>query len=103
MICHKITIFIDESGTLPDINDKVIVVAAVGTENPEIINHIFKIVKNKEKPRKQTGEIKFYTSGNKTKKIFFENMNKSDFKIFILEVEKSGSIIHDTPNHFALL
>lgn len=44
----KFTIFIDESGTLPDIKDKVIVIAAVGTSTPIIIDNIFKTLQKKE-------------------------------------------------------
>lgn len=36
----KTTIFIDESGTLPDVKDKVIVVAAVGTITPMLVEKI---------------------------------------------------------------
>ena len=99
----KFTIFIDESGTLPDIKDKVIVIAAVGTNNPAMIDNIFKTLQKKEKLRKQTGELKFYTAGDKTKHLFFENFMKEDFEIFVLEVEKMGRKIPDTPEHFAFL
>lgn len=99
----KFTIFIDESGTLPDIKDKVIVVAAVGTNTPEVIDKIFKSLQKKGKLRKQTGELKFYTAGEKTKQLFFEKIAKESIDIFVLEVEKMGRKIPDTPEHFALL
>jgi len=99
----RFSIYIDESGTLSDTKDKVIVVAAVGTNSPEKIDEIFKKLARKEKLKKQIGELKFYTAGNKTKQIFFENIIKSDFDIFILEVEKMGRKIPDTPEHFAFL
>lgn len=99
----KFTIFIDESGTLPDIKDKVIVIAAVGTSTPIIIDNIFKTLQKKGKLRKQTGELKFYTAGDKTKQLFFEKIVQEDFNIFILEVEKMGRKITDTPEHFAFL
>lgn len=99
----KITIFIDESGTLPDIKDKVIVVAAVGTYLPETIDKVFKDLKKKGKLKGKTGELKFYTAGEKTKELFFKNISKEDFKIFVLVVEKMGRKIPDTPNHFALI
>lgn len=99
----KFTIFIDESGTLSDIKDKVIVVAAVGTNNPTLIDNIFKKISKKEKINKHINELKFYTAGDKTKKLFFENVIKNEFDIFILEVEKMGRKIPDTPEHFAFL
>ena len=43
----KVTIYIDESGTLPDPNDKLVVVAAVGTPSPERIDIILKQAKKK--------------------------------------------------------
>jgi len=42
MVAKKITVFIDEAGTLPDFKDKVIIVAAVATELP---NQLVKINK----------------------------------------------------------
>ncbi|MBI2597493.1 DUF3800 domain-containing protein [Candidatus Daviesbacteria bacterium] len=99
----KFTIFIDESGTLPDVKDKVIVIAAVSTNTPVVIDQLFKTLKKKGDIRKQTGELKFYTAGDKTKQLFFEKITKEDFEIFILEVEKMGRKIPDTPEHFALL
>ena len=67
------TIFIDESGTLPDIKDRVIVIAAVGTNTPIVIDDIFKTLQKKEKLRKKTGELKFYTAGDKTKQFFLKS------------------------------
>lgn len=43
----KITVYIDESGTLPDPADTVVVVAAVGTESVVKIDEIFKRVKKR--------------------------------------------------------
>jgi len=65
----KVTIYIDESGTLPDPNDKLVVVAAVGTPSPERIDIILKQAKKKTSLKKSTGELKFYTAGDKTKKL----------------------------------
>lgn len=69
----KVTIFIDESGTLSDPLDKVIVVAAVGIYSPEKIKQIIKNVKRKSKIRKDTGEFKFYTAGERSKNLFFKD------------------------------
>lgn len=98
----KITVFIDESGTLPDPKDKIIVVAAVATEAPETIDAIIKLVKKKGL-KKQSGELKFYTAGERTKIAFFDNIAKEKFDIFILAVDKMGRKISDKPEHFALL
>lgn len=100
---RNVKIFIDESGTLPDPKDRVIIVAAVGTSSPERIEEIIKIVKKRGKFRKPTGELKFYTAGEKSKILFFEKLIKEDFDIFVLTVEKLGRIIADTPVNFAIL
>src|SRR3989344_6798030 len=99
----KFTILIDESGTLPDPKDRVIVVAAVGTYTPRVIDKIFSGLKKKSKIKGKTGELKFYTAGEKTKQLFFEKITHEDFKIFVLVVEKMGRKIPDTPEHFALI
>ena len=99
----KTTIFIDESGTLPDIKDKVIIIAAVGTNASEVIEKVLKSAQKKGKLRKQTGELKFYTAGEKTKLLFFKKLTKENIDIFVLIVEKMGRKIPDTPEHFAIL
>ena len=99
----KTTIFIDESGTLPDIKDKVIIVAAVGTNKPVLVEKVLKVVQKKGKLRKQTGELKFYTAGEKTKLLFFKKLTKENIDIFVLIVEKMGRKIPETPEHFAIL
>jgi len=99
----SVTIFIDESGTLPDPKDRVIVVAAVGATSPERIERIIKTVRKSGGFRKKSGELKFYTSGEKSKTLFLERVVKEGFDIFVLTVEKMGRKIPDTPKHFALL
>ena len=49
----KTTVFVDESGTLPDPKDTVIVIAAVGTSNPARFETIIK-GDSKEKEAKET-------------------------------------------------
>jgi hypothetical protein len=98
----NITIFIDESGTLPDPQDQVVIIAAVGTKLPEklrgITNSARKILFKKDVP-----EIKFYKSGEKTKKFYLEKLNREDIEIFVLTIEKQGLKIIDSPENFALL
>src|SRR3972149_11259622 len=99
----NITVFIDESGTLPDPKDKVIIVAAVGVSSPEKIELIIKSGRKRGKFRRPTGEIKFYTAGEKTKSLFFTKIAEENFDIFILTIDKKGRTIPDTPEHFAIL
>ena len=100
---EKVTVFVDESGTLPDPKDRVIVVAAVGTNFPERIERIIRTVRKSGKFRKEVGEVKFYTSGDKSKILFLEKVVEESFDISVLTVEKMGRKIPDTPKHFALL
>lgn len=90
---RNIVLFVDESGTLPDPKDKVVIVAAVGTYSP----------RKKGKFKKPTGEIKFYTVGDKSKSLFFQKITDKGFDIFILTVEKMGRAVPDTPEHFGIL
>lgn len=99
----KTTIFIDESGTLPDTQDQVIVVAAVGVQIPNLIDRLFNQTSKQLRKNIKLSEIKFYTAGDKTKEQFFKNLIKEDLGIFVLIVDKKGRSIPDTPQHFALL
>lgn len=99
----KPIIFVDESGTLPDPKDRVIVVAAVGVDFPKKIERIIKAVRKSGKFKKEIGEIKFYTAGDRSKEMFLQKLVREDFDIFVLIVEKMGRKIPDTPQHFALL
>lgn len=95
-------IYIDESGTLPDKKDSVVIVAAVGTNLPskleKITTNVRKTLKNKN-----ISEIKFYRSGENTKVRFLKLLAKEKVEIFIFIVEKKGKSIPDTPENFALL
>lgn len=99
----KPTIFIDESGTLPDPKDKVILIAAVGVDQSRKLASIFKSIhKMRDLKEKQT-ELKFYKSGLKTKDLFFKALTKIEISIFLLIVDKMGKKIPDSPQHFAIL
>lgn len=97
------TVVIDESGTLPDARDKVIVIAAVGTKTPERFEKIIKEIQSKTKLKKKTGELKFYTAGDKTKRLFFEKISKEEIDIFTLSIDKMGRKIPDTYENYAIL
>ncbi|MBU1200231.1 DUF3800 domain-containing protein [Patescibacteria group bacterium] len=98
----NITIFIDESGTLPDPKDKVVIVAAVGTN---IISQLTSVTKTIRKTRdaKKLSEIKFYRAGDKTKTKFLKTLANKNIDIFVLIVEKQGKSIKDSPENFAIL
>lgn len=96
-------VYVDESGTLPDRKDKVIIVAAVGVWSLIQIKNIISSVRKKSRLKKKSGELKFYTSGDRTKKLFFEKVVKQRIGIFVVVVEKNGQSIPDTPENFAAL
>lgn len=98
-----ITIFIDESGTLPDLNDPVIIVAAVASLSPASFTKLFSPKIKKETLRKKSTEIKFYTAGDRTKEKFFEELVKIDLDIYLLIVDKVGRKIEDSPLNFSVL
>lgn len=100
----KITILVDESGTLPDPKDRVVIIAAVGTELPKKLSKIFKTVRKKLGKRgKNAAEIKFYRAGERTKKLFLNELAQQDISLFILAVKKGGQKIADNPENFAFL
>jgi len=102
----KITIIIDEAGTLPDPKDKVVIMAAVGSDAPNTLSKISVKVRQKikhQKKEKQISEIKFYTSGERTKIFYLKEILKNDIAIFVLIIDKDKQKIKDNPENFALL
>ncbi len=102
----KITIIIDEAGTLPDPKDKVVIMAAVGRDATKVLSDISIKVRQKiqyHKKEKQISEIKFYTSGERTKIFYLQEILKRDVSIFVLVIEKDKQKIQDSPENFALL
>lgn len=99
-----LTIFIDESGTLPDPKDKFIVICGVGVKRiKQAENIISRILEFLRQGKTRIKEIKFYYSGQKTKRQFLSGVVSSNFEIFSLVVDKKGRRIPDTPENFALL
>ena len=54
---RKVYVYIDESGTLPDPADKVVVVAAYGIESVNALDELLKRVKKKVLLKHTTREI----------------------------------------------
>ena len=98
------TIFIDESGTLPDLNDKFVVICGVTVKKIKEAQNIFSRISGSLKSSGiNLKEIKFYHSGSKTKKKFLSGMVLANFDIFILIVNKKDRKIADSPDNFAIL
>lgn len=102
---HKsVYIFFDESGTLPDPKDTVVIVAAVGTAQPQQLIRVTSQTRNHlTKDKNRLSEIKFYNAGDKTRFTFLKELVEKDIRIFTLTIEKPGQSIPDTPENFALL
>lgn len=74
-----IFIYVDESGTLPDPKGPIVVIAAVAT----YLNN--QLILPKKSIKSKSGEVKFYNSGENTKKKYL------------------GQKIPDTPENFAAI
>ena len=99
-----INIFIDESGTLPDPNDKFIVICGVAVKQLKEGENIFSRVLSSLKSSKTSlKEIKFYHAGQKTKRQFLSGLVSANFEIFILAVDKKKRKIADSPENYGLL
>lgn len=102
-------IFIDESGTLPDIADKYIVLAALVASNPKGLEKILPKFRKKipskgsRKKEKQVREFKFHYVGDITRRRVLEEIISKDVKIYILVVNKLGRKIKDNPENYGKL
>lgn len=96
MIKH-IFIYVDESGTLPDPKGPIIVIATVATYTPN------QLILPKKAIKLKSGEVKFYNSGENTKKKYLITLSKLDIQIFALILEKHSQKIPDTPENFAAI
>lgn len=98
----KFTI-IDESGRLFDPKDRFLVFAAVVVESLVNLDKIIPSVK-KRMPRKTTlAEIKFSTTGDKTKVRVLNEIYRKQLNVVILVVDKGGRKIQDNPENYSLL
>lgn len=102
-------IFIDESGTLPDIADKYIVVAAFvasGVQGLEKILPKFRKkapTKGSRKKERHVKEFKFHYVGDITRGKVLKEIVSKDVKFYLLIVDKMGRKIPDTPKNYGKL
>ncbi len=106
----KLTVFIDESGTLPDVTDKFIVMSALITAYPEQLARILSKFRKKtpkkgsRKNERLVPEFKFHYVGQLTRQSVLTEINRQNIRIYILVVDKMGRKIADTPtNYFKLV
>lgn len=102
-------IFIDESGTLPDIADKYIVLAALVASNPQGLEKILPKFRKKipskgsRKKEKRVREFKLHYVGDITRRRVLEEIISKNIKIYLLVVNKMGRKIKDTPENYGKL
>lgn len=94
---------IDESGRLFDPNDRFLVFAAVVLNSLVGLDKIIPSVKKKLPKKTKLSEIKFSTTGDKTRIRVLSELNKRRVSLFILVVDKEGRKIQDSPENYSLL
>jgi hypothetical protein len=102
----QLTLFIDESGTLPDQADRFIVICAVAVkeikEAENVINRVLDSLRQTRDSLKLK-ELKYYHSRDAVKRIFLAAIVAAGLEIFVLAVDKKGRKIPDKPENFAIL
>lgn len=96
-------VIIDESGRLYDPNDRFLVFAAVVAPTLVNLDKIIPQVKRSLPKKTKIAEIKFSTTGDRTRKKVLDKIKGRDLDIFVLVVDKQGRRIKDTPENYALL
>lgn len=94
---------IDESGRLFDPNDKILIFAAVVTETLLKLDKILPFVKKRLPKKTKLAEIKFSTTGDKTRLKVLNEISKRNLKLFVLVVDKEGRKIKDDSENYSLL
>lgn len=94
---------IDESGRLFDPNDRFLVFAAVITDSLVNLDKIIPSVKEHLPKKTRLAEIKFSTTGDKTKIRVLEEIHKRKLRLFTLVIDKEGRKIKDNPENYAFL
>lgn len=106
----RVLAFIDESGSLPDPADSVVVIAAVIAEESErglerLLAKIRRRLprKGKRKRERRIGELKFRKTSPKTRRQVLSALAQQDVALFVGVVGKDSVGIKDTPNNYATL
>ncbi len=102
-------VLIDESGRLADPNDKILIFSALVTKTLIDLDKIIPKVRRKIPPKgkykkeKSLAEIKFQTTGERTRLKVLEAIKEKKLRIFLLIVNKEGRKIADNPKNYSLL
>lgn len=110
MLAPELIAFIDESGSLPDPSDVIVVIAAVVAHARDLgLARLLAMVrrqlpdKGKRKRERKLTELKFHETSDATRRKILSALTKQDVTLFIVVVDKAGSVISDTPNNYATL
>lgn len=95
---------LDESGRPADRGDRIITLVAIVAKTLVGLDKIIPKVKKKI-PSKRTklAEIKFSTTGEKTRIRVLKEIADRDLPIYTLVIDKEGRKIFDTPENYSLL
>jgi len=102
-------VIIDESGRFADPNTKAIVFVGITINSLTGLDKIIPKVRKKiplkgtRKKEFKLAEIKFSTTGDKTRKTVLEEVNKLDIEIYLLLIEPQGRKVKDNPENYATL
>lgn len=102
-------IFIDESGTLPDVADRYIVIAALVAQSAQGLEKILPKFRKKTPPKgsrkkeRQVKEFKFHYVGDITRRKVLTEIIAKDVRFYLLMVDKMGRKIPDTPKNYGKL
>ena len=96
-------ILIDESGTLPDKNDQVIVLAAVIEASLNELELVIKSTIKKTATSSRRSELKFYTASNREKVNFFTLLQDTSMRWKALVCTKMNRSIQDSPHNYGIL
>lgn len=102
-------IFIDESGTLPDVADRYIVIAALVAQLAQGLEKILPKFRKKTPPKgsrkkeRQVKEFKFHYVGDITRRKVLTEIIAKDVRVYLLMVDKMGRKIPDTPKNYGKL
>lgn len=88
---------------MSDTNDTYISLAAVCIEDPNLLTLVTNRVRKVARIKRPTGEVKFYTSSSKTRRLFLSLLNELRIDVFALVIDKQGKKIPDTPENYAAL
>lgn len=94
---------IDESGRLYDPNDKFVVFAAIVVTSLINLDKIISAARKHLPKKVKIAEIKFSTTGEKTRNRVLHEIYKRRLSLFILLIDKKGRRIKDNPENYSLL